>query len=121
MSAGYVVNREDRRGRPGRYALGEPLPEDLEILPSLPPDHLASHETAGQGGGGTVASESEGVDTFPSPTLNGQDRGFPAVVEAIRGFLGDQPDAEAEDITEELGYAPVTVRAALTRIEEEES
>jgi hypothetical protein len=37
--------------------------------------------------------------------------GFPAVVEAIRGFLEDQPTAEAEDITEELGYAGVTVKA----------
>ena len=33
------------------------------------------------------------------------------MVEAIRGFLEDQPTAEAEDITEELGYAGVTVKA----------
>ncbi|MGH2924458.1 MAG: hypothetical protein ACRDK1_00640 [Solirubrobacterales bacterium] len=30
---GYLVNLEDRQGRPARYRLGEPLPEELEILP----------------------------------------------------------------------------------------
>lgn len=32
---GYVVNLEDRRGRPGRWILGEPMPSEVEILPSL--------------------------------------------------------------------------------------
>jgi hypothetical protein len=67
--AGFVVNLEDRRGRPGRYVLGEPLPEDLEILPALPPHHRDDHPTAdvpagqeaGDGGGGTVARGTEGV------------------------------------------------------------
>jgi hypothetical protein len=31
--AGYVVNKETRRGRPGRYVIGEPMPEDVEVLP----------------------------------------------------------------------------------------
>jgi hypothetical protein len=30
---GYLVNREDKRGQPAKYALGEPLPEDAPILP----------------------------------------------------------------------------------------
>jgi hypothetical protein len=30
---GYLVNLEDKRGRPARYALGEPLPEELDLLP----------------------------------------------------------------------------------------
>jgi hypothetical protein len=30
---GYLVNREDKRGQPAKYALGEPLPEDTPILP----------------------------------------------------------------------------------------
>lgn len=34
-SLGYLVNREDRRGKPARYVLGEPLPEELELLPSV--------------------------------------------------------------------------------------
>ena len=32
---GWLVNQEERRGRPGRWALGEPLPEELVILPSV--------------------------------------------------------------------------------------
>jgi hypothetical protein len=30
---GYLVNREDKRGQPAKYALGESLPEDTPILP----------------------------------------------------------------------------------------
>ena len=33
--AGYLKNLEDRRRRPARYVLGDPLPEDLEILPTV--------------------------------------------------------------------------------------
>ena len=32
---GYLLNREDRRGKPARYVLGEPLPDELELLPSV--------------------------------------------------------------------------------------
>jgi len=38
LEAGYLVNLEDRRGRPHRLDLGETLPDDLELLP--PPDRL---------------------------------------------------------------------------------
>ena len=34
-SLGYLVNREDRRGKPARYVLGDPLPDELELLPSV--------------------------------------------------------------------------------------
>ncbi len=36
---GYLVNHEDRKGRPAKIALGEPLPEDAPILPE--PDEVA--------------------------------------------------------------------------------
>jgi hypothetical protein len=45
INRGYVKNLEDRRGRAGRYVLGEPMPEDLEILPApevLQPMHRCS-------------------------------------------------------------------------------
>ena len=32
---GYLRNLEDSRGKPARIVLGEPLPENVEILPSL--------------------------------------------------------------------------------------
>jgi integrase len=31
--AGFVRNLEDRRGKPARWVIGDPLPEDVEILP----------------------------------------------------------------------------------------
>jgi hypothetical protein len=33
MDAGLLRNREDRKGRPARLVLGDPLPEEIEILP----------------------------------------------------------------------------------------
>jgi hypothetical protein len=33
LDGGYLVNREDRRGRPHRLVPGDPLPDDLELLP----------------------------------------------------------------------------------------
>ena len=32
-AAGYLRNDEDKRGRPARYELGEPMPDEQEILP----------------------------------------------------------------------------------------
>ena len=34
LSEGYLRNREERKGRPHRLEVGDPLPEDVEILPS---------------------------------------------------------------------------------------
>jgi hypothetical protein len=33
IDRGYLTNREDRRGRPARLVLGDPLPDEQEILP----------------------------------------------------------------------------------------
>jgi hypothetical protein len=33
-SKGYLVNLEDGKGKPARLTIGEPLPEDVEVLPS---------------------------------------------------------------------------------------
>jgi hypothetical protein len=35
MEAGVLRNLEDRRGRPARLVLGDPLPDEIELLPSL--------------------------------------------------------------------------------------
>ncbi len=53
---GYLENLEDRRGRPGRYVLGERLPEDQELLPK--PHNLSGCTVAGTSGG-----DKEGVRT----------------------------------------------------------
>jgi hypothetical protein len=34
-SSGYLVNLEDRRGHLGRLVLGDPLPEDVVVLPEV--------------------------------------------------------------------------------------
>lgn len=51
---GYLVNLEDRRGKPARYVLGDPLPGEVVVLPPAeaictpPCTHLAQGEPAGQ-------------------------------------------------------------------------
>jgi hypothetical protein len=34
IKAGYLVNQQDRKGKPAQYFLGDPLPGELEILPA---------------------------------------------------------------------------------------
>ena len=43
---------EDRKGRPARLVLGDPLPEDIEVLPKV--EELRGY---------AVASETEGIGT----------------------------------------------------------
>jgi hypothetical protein len=53
---GYLKNLEDRKGRPARIVPGDPLPDDLEILPQ--PDSLDAGEDRC-----SVAVNQEGVHT----------------------------------------------------------
>ncbi|KLO26796.1 hypothetical protein ABH37_01915 [Mycobacterium haemophilum] len=32
-NGGYVRNLEDKRGKPGRWVIGDPLPESVDLLP----------------------------------------------------------------------------------------
>ncbi len=34
LTLGYVVNLETHKGRPARLRIGEPLPDELEVLPT---------------------------------------------------------------------------------------
>ena len=54
--SGYLVNNETRKGRPARIALGDPMPAEIEILPT--PERLA--------GCCSVAALQRGMGT-PSP------------------------------------------------------
>jgi hypothetical protein len=56
---GYIRNLEDRRGKPARWVLGDPLPEDKELLPH--PRNLGADVTSGQPSGCAVARENEGI------------------------------------------------------------
>ncbi|HKC94009.1 MAG TPA: winged helix-turn-helix transcriptional regulator, partial [Nitrospira sp.] len=42
---GYLVNREEKRGRPARYTIGDPLPEEQELLPLTVPEQGCAHIT----------------------------------------------------------------------------
>ncbi|MGH7857720.1 MAG: toprim domain-containing protein, partial [Candidatus Binatia bacterium] len=59
---GFVVNLEERRGRPSRYAIGDPMPGEVELLPSVLEQRCGAPalEPAAPTGGCTVARESEG-------------------------------------------------------------
>jgi hypothetical protein len=63
---GYVVNLEDRRGRPGRYLSAEPMPTERELLPpAVPVCYQTQYVSAGHASGGMVAAQPEGAETLP--------------------------------------------------------
>jgi hypothetical protein len=65
---GYLRNLEDKRGKPGRWVVGDPLPEMVDLLPD--PMQLATPDTTVDLECCTVAAESEGYRGDPSS--NGQ-------------------------------------------------
>jgi len=64
VKAGYLENLEPKRGRPLRLKLGDPLPEEVVILPSRETVERA------MANGCTVAGEKEGIPPL-SPTPSG--------------------------------------------------
>ncbi len=59
IDRGYLKNLEEKRGQPARICLGDPLPEDADVLPSA--DSLREALLC------SSAGVSEGVDTPPPP------------------------------------------------------
>jgi hypothetical protein len=55
----YIRNLEDKRGRPGQWVIGEPLPEAVEVLPQLATARNA--ESRGIPGCCAVAPVQEGI------------------------------------------------------------
>jgi hypothetical protein len=47
LGGGYLVNREERRGRPHRLVPGDPLPDDIEILPEAEELHGCTVDSGG--------------------------------------------------------------------------
>ncbi len=71
LERGYLKNLEDRKGRPARYVVGEPLPDDLDILP-LPDTFDADRCSVAVDFGGIPPSPAKGtspvaVDRSPVP------------------------------------------------------
>ena len=65
IDGGYLQNLEDRRGRPSRLTLGDPLPDEVTILP-LPDEVLRCCSDIG---GGT----NPGISTVPDPVAGAND------------------------------------------------
>lgn len=66
---GYVRNLEDRRGRPARWVVGEPLPENIDLLPE--PTQLATADDMVDQDCCGVAPESQG-NNKTSPGQSGR-------------------------------------------------
>jgi hypothetical protein len=56
IKKGYLINAEHQKGKPAQIVIGDPLPDDIQILPS--PEKL---KCCG------VAQEIEGISIHPSP------------------------------------------------------
>jgi hypothetical protein len=69
---GYVRNLEDKRGKPGRWVIGDPLPESVDLLPD--PAQLATANNTPDLSGCAVALESEGENGDPSTNGHRADR-----------------------------------------------
>jgi hypothetical protein len=68
---GYVRNLEDKRGKPGRWVVGDPLPEATVLLPN-PAQLCNSEQQADQDRCGVAAdSEGERADGIPTCQHNG--------------------------------------------------
>jgi hypothetical protein len=60
INKGYLDNDEDRRGRPSKLALADPLPEDVEILP--PAGEVRKRCTVASPSGGITTPTDDEVD-----------------------------------------------------------
>ncbi len=85
VDAGYMENLEDRKGRPMRLVLGEPIPEDSPILPAA--------EALADGGGG-VANESPECEVNRSTDQPPAESGIPKPNSAVDLEKGSKSTAQ---------------------------
>jgi hypothetical protein len=60
IGKGFVKNLEDRKGRPGRYVVGDPMPDDVVVLPT--PEEVLQ------------CCSAVGGDTHPPPPLEDDEK-----------------------------------------------
>jgi hypothetical protein len=72
IDRGYLKNREDRRGRPARLVMGDDMPDQVDILPTVAAvaERLQAECNPPPDRGCTVAGDTEGIDVPPSPRLD---------------------------------------------------
>jgi hypothetical protein len=66
IDKGYLKNLEEKKGRPARLVIGDPLPTDVEVLPTV--ENLSERCS--------VAPLKEGIDLSPSPTGNEEEEAW---------------------------------------------
>lgn len=72
---GYLINVEDKRGRPARYAIGEALPEDIELLPKTLGTPWCAHSAEGVQASHTPLTPSESEEMGRGVQVCGTKRG----------------------------------------------
>lgn len=119
---GYLRNQEDRRGRPARLILGDPLPDEGHVLPSPKdvglekicsdiPSETVQHCNAANGQMG-LATAIDGPDNSPQQMLSRSDQ---QVLEALQA-IGQPTDYLSVSLR--LRADPACTRQALERLVE---
>ena len=88
---GYIRNLEEKRGQPGRWVVGDPLPETVQVLPEpeslyLPEASAYPHTTVDNGNGATHSAYPDTSETRTMPSLCA----YAAVQEGREESDGDQ-------------------------------
>ncbi len=93
VDQGYLRNLEDRKGRPARLVVGEPMPEDAEILP--PPEDLEEVLS-----GCAVDRDFEGIQHPPPPDSvpeDGSEGGGGPYTSSENGSTHQHPEETSEE------------------------
>ncbi len=117
---GYLVNLEDRKGKPSRLVLGDALPDEKPVLPSpaslaggeggsIPPNNTATVQHSPEG-------EGEGGDIPPCNTATVQHSPEGPPTETIDGVLVDY-DAFSDLLWEGFSKQEAVLRARIDAIE----
>jgi hypothetical protein len=102
LDEGYLKNLEDRKGRPARLVLGDPMPDDVEILPN--PERLREAI-----GGCTVVGSPGEVYAPPHPSGDEPpdyaslvEERMAGVEEELEGVTYHSPDCSCEWCAEDI-------------------
>jgi hypothetical protein len=93
---GYLRNLEDKRGKPGRWVIGDPLPESVDLLPDL--SQLATDATQPDLPGCAVALESDGENGDPDVAVADIRSGGPPLPTDVLSTAAahyEEPDRDA--------------------------
>jgi hypothetical protein len=87
---GYIRNVEEKRGRPGRWTIGEPLPDEVELLPL--PETLPHYRTARRNG--------------QAPEILEESAGLCACAPVREGVDWEENEMTLDDLDRRAGESP---------------